>query len=121
MFNLTKEEKLILVFLIFSFAVGIGAVTYNKSRQSLQLKFTPSQAEQLKKLDQLIEKTHTVNINSFELEELKKLPGVGEKLAQRIIDYHNLNGPFIKKEQLMEVKGIGKKKFKQINPLIVLE
>ena len=48
-----------------------------------------------------------VDINSANARQLQKLPGIGEVLAQAILDYRLENGPFESIEQLMEVPGIG--------------
>lgn len=48
-----------------------------------------------------------VNINSASGEELQKLDGIGEKLAQRIIDYREENGPFRSIQDITNVSGIG--------------
>jgi competence protein ComEA len=53
----------------------------------------------------------TVNINTATSSELESLPGVGPKLAQRIIEYREKNGGFKKLEDLMNVQGIGEKNF----------
>jgi len=50
-----------------------------------------------------------ININSAGVEELAKLDRVGEKYAQRIVEYRETNGPFEKPEDIMKVKGIGSK------------
>ncbi len=53
----------------------------------------------------------TVDINSAPAEELALLPGIGEVLAQAIIDYRQANGPFASPEALLEVPGIGPARF----------
>jgi comEA protein len=62
-----------------------------------------------------------VNINTANLEELQTLPRIGEKVAQRIIDFRKEHGPFKKIEELMKVQGVGEKIFKQIKDKIEVE
>ena len=50
-----------------------------------------------------------VNINTADLKQLIKLPGVGKKKAQAIIDYRETNGDFASLEDLAKVKWVGKK------------
>src|SRR3990170_3148028 len=47
-----------------------------------------------------------VNLNTATASQIATLPGVGEKAAQRIIEYREKNGGFKKIEELMNVKGI---------------
>ena len=53
----------------------------------------------------------TVNLNTATSAELETLPGVGAKMAARIIEYRQKKGPFKKVEELMNVQGIGEKNF----------
>ena len=60
--------------------------------------------------------TFPVNINTATVRELDALPGVGEVIAQRIIDYRSTNGPFQSVDELINVKGIGEKTLAKIKP-----
>jgi competence protein ComEA len=48
-----------------------------------------------------------IDINRAEPWLLEALPGIGEILAQRIVDYRSQNGPFRTIEDLLKVSGIG--------------
>jgi len=48
-----------------------------------------------------------IDINRAESWLLDALPGIGEVLAQRIVDYRSTNGPFQRIEDLLKVSGIG--------------
>jgi competence ComEA-like helix-hairpin-helix protein len=61
-----------------------------------------------------------VDLQKATAEELEFLPGIGPKMAQRIIEYrktHELNTP----EDLDGVYGIGKKKIKYLRWLVATE
>lgn len=60
-----------------------------------------------------------VNINTASKDELLTLPGVGEVLADRIIQYRNDN-KFSSIEDIINVSGIGKKKYESIKELITI-
>ena len=55
-----------------------------------------------------------VNINTADAAELAQLPGIGEVLAQRIVDYRHAHGDFTAVEQLTNVEGIGEGKLEAI-------
>lgn len=59
-----------------------------------------------------------ININTADLATLMRLPGIGEKLAQRIIDYRNTHGSFKDSTELKKVYGINEKLFDAIKYLI---
>ena len=62
------------------------------------------------------EVTFPVNINTASARELEALPGIGEVIARRIIDYRNAHGPFQSVDELINVKGIGEKKLAELKP-----
>lgn len=58
-----------------------------------------------------------ININKASRVELMRLPGIGEKTAQQIIELRKLR-KIQKKEDLLEIKGFGKKKLQRIEKFI---
>ncbi len=48
-----------------------------------------------------------IDLNKADLRELTALPGIGETLARRILDYRSQYGPFSRPEELLNVEGIG--------------
>lgn len=62
-----------------------------------------------------------LNINTATAAQLETLDGIGQVLAQRIVDYRNANGPFASVEGLLEVKGLGPGILEAIRPQITAE
>src|SRR5580704_8468736 len=60
-----------------------------------------------------------VDINLASLEQIALLPGVGEKLAQNILDYRNKNGPILNEEDFLKVEGLTSKKFLKLDNLVI--
>ena len=61
-----------------------------------------------------------LDLNQATEQDLDALPGVGPKLAERIMAYRQSVGAFHSLDELREVKGIGKRKFERIRPLVML-
>lgn len=79
----------------------------NKSKSSTTR--TPS-----KKVDNLKE---PIDVNQADSEDLQKLPGIGPKLAQRILD-ERAKSPFRAVEDLRRVSGIGPKILERLRPFV---
>ena len=62
-----------------------------------------------------------LNINTATAGQLADLPGIGEKLAQRIVLHRMWRGGFDSIEDIMTVEGIGEQKFEQIKDLITVD
>lgn len=61
-----------------------------------------------------------ININKASKEELKTLPGIGDGIAGKIIDYRTENGNFSCIEDIMKVSGIKDKLFSKIKEHITV-
>ena len=55
-----------------------------------------------------------IDLNTATVEQLESLDGIGETLAERIIEYRQENGGFQSIEEIKNVSGIGDKKFDAI-------
>jgi len=66
------------------------------------------------------EEPQKINLNRAEVWLLEALPGIGETLAQRIVDYRRQNGPFQNINELIKVEGIGTATYEQIKHLVTV-
>lgn len=67
------------------------------------------------------ENSSLININTADVYQLQQLPGIGEVLAQRIVDYRTQHGPFPSINHLQQVEGIGIQTLENILQYICLE
>jgi len=61
-----------------------------------------------------------ININTATVVELTTLPGIGEVRAQAIIEFRTVNGFFIEIEDLKKVSGIGEATFNNLKERITI-
>jgi competence protein ComEA len=61
-----------------------------------------------------------VNLNTATISQLESLPGIGPRIAERIVAYREKTGGFKKIEELMNVQGVGEKSFLRIKDLITI-
>lgn len=61
-----------------------------------------------------------ININTADLAELDKLPGIGPAIGQRIIDWRTQNNNFKTIEDVKNVKGIGDATFEKMKDMITV-
>lgn len=96
---------------IESLIEAAGGTTDDADTDTLKL-YIPEKGE--------TDKAQRININRAEAWLLDALPGIGETLAQRIVDYRHTNGPFRSINDLLNVKGIGTSTIDKIADLITL-
>jgi competence protein ComEA len=59
-----------------------------------------------------------INLNTASAADFISLPGVGPKLAARIVAYRQKAGGFKTTRQLMNVRGVGEKNFAKLSPYL---
>ena len=61
-----------------------------------------------------------LDLNRATDQDFDALPGIGPRLAERIMKYRQSVGAFHSLDELRSVKGIGKKSFERIRPLVTV-
>lgn len=108
---------------LFEVVSAAGGFTRRADQKSVNLARLVSDGEQILVLsigdDSKEQNTNKLlSLNAATALELENLPGVGPKLAARIIDWRTANGGFSKVDQLLSVGGIGDKLFAGIRNMV---
>jgi competence protein ComEA len=101
----------------FQFVVSLVLVILTVSSSALameQEKAASSKSPQAQAV------TTPLNLNTATAAQLEKLPGVGARTAQLIVEHRQKNGGFKKVEELMNIKGIGEKSFLKLKPMVTV-
>ena len=96
-------------------APGSGSATGVSPSSAVLLSDQPSTAAALKRLHQ-----GSLDVNRATEQDFDALPGIGPKLAERIMEYRQSVGAFRSLDELRAVKGIGNKKFERIRSLVTV-
>jgi len=107
MFYLTPQERRFICLIMIVFIMG-AAVQLFLRRDIAPVRWVKSV------------RNFKININTARADQLQMLPGIGAKLAARIVEYRHDNGPFKALEDLEEVDGLTAKRFGLIKELIEL-
>lgn len=68
-------------------------------------------------IDKTIKKVH---LNKAGKEELMELPGIGEKMADKILNYRKKIGKYRNIYELLNIEGLGIERFTAIEPYITV-
>lgn len=109
MFNLTREERQVVLFLITVALAGRGI-------DFLANKYLP-----VRTIAGFNQNLGKINLNSADKDLLMSLPGIGEKLSQRIIEYRDKQTIFGSPEELKNIKGISESKYEKIKEYLIVE
>ena len=91
---LNHQEQGVIIFLSLLALLGVGA-------DFLAKKYTPA-----KSLASWAQDLGKVDLNSADKEALMSIPGIGEKIAGRILEYRRQKGDFKSPEELKNIKGV---------------
>lgn len=62
-----------------------------------------------------------LNLNLATAHELITLPGIGEVMAKRIIDYRERHGRFRRPEEIIIIEGFSERKYRAIARIVCIE
>jgi len=109
MFEFTKEEKKVALFLLLLFFSGIALSSLIKLRPQAKELVYPG--VELAKLD----------LNKVSLEEMSRLKFIPKQLTRKISDYRDTHQRFTSLEELKEIKGIGPKRYEKLKAIFFVE
>lgn len=109
MFNFTKQERQVILFLISVALIGLGinfAIKVN------------CRIEKFVRVDNAIAK---IDINQATFEDFLGTSSITPNLAKKIIEHRNSHGSFRDLEELKEIKGIGDYRYEKLKHLFVVK
>lgn len=122
--NLSKEEKLVLVTLAILLIAG-SVILYSRHSRSFRsvrvVKGDFREELTLEEVESRLEEERRININTATVKELTTIPGIGETLSARIMEYRSEYGDFTREDELLKVEGIGPKKFEKIRKYVKVD
>jgi competence protein ComEA len=145
MLNLTRQERMVINFLVTFFLIGgliqiykgkfksISKVDYTSSEEESKIfkemamtidsmyTLEESKVQPEKNDRQVRQEKKLVNINTATKEELMQIPNIGPVTAERIILFRIENDGFKSIDELLKVKGIGEKTLEKIRGEVTIE
>jgi DNA uptake protein ComE-like DNA-binding protein len=108
MLNLTKEERMVILFVLALWMTGMGI-------QALVKRIPGARKETY------LRNLGKINLNSCRAELLETIPGIGKTSSHRIIEYREHNDGFSDLDELANIKGLKKKLVPQMKDYVYIE
>lgn len=123
--NFSERLLVVIALLVCAAMVGYQAFYHPQAAPSVPVYAEPAAESDLEEYEPLSPESRVsftlVSLNSATQQELaERLPGIGEELARRIIEYREQHGGFQSLEELKNVEGIGDKTLEKIKPYLSL-
>ena len=112
----TKSEKILLLFTAL-FLLMVLSVFFSSRSSDVE----GSYIVETERTTTWEMEVHYININTADEQELQELYGIGEVIAQRIVERRENVGPYRSVEELLEVKGIGPAKLEGLRHQVIIE
>lgn len=61
---------------------------------------------------------NAVDINTASVSDLEKLPHIGRKTAESIVQFRTENGPFRRVEHILMIRGVSEARFAELRPYL---
>jgi competence protein ComEA len=65
--------------------------------------------------------TPCINLNTASSEDIESLPGIGQTLAQKIVEHRERYGPFKRPQEIIIIDGLSERKYREIADKICVE
>jgi competence ComEA-like helix-hairpin-helix protein len=109
MFALTAQERKVILFVLSMALLGIG------------IDFLAKRYAPIKTFAYISGNAGKININQADKEALKSIPGIGEKLAQRILEYRLQKTRISDIQELSLIKGLNSARRERLKQFIFIE
>jgi len=109
MINFTKQERQAVLFVLIVGLLGAG-INFLAKTFPFASKYTSFSSRVFK-----------IDLNKSDKAALMSVSGIGEKIAQRILDHRDSNGDFRSMDELREIKGITNLRYEKLAELFYVE
>ena len=126
-----RDKKQMVLLLALAALTAVFAVGFFLGRRTIPFEISaqvqrndvPEQAPEAEQpqTDEAQEESRPIDLNTATKNDLMTLPRIGEKTAQKILDYREKYGKFSAIEQLMDVEGIGEATFEGLKDMVTVE
>lgn len=115
-----KKAAVILLSITAAFLCMIAGVMIGRFTSQSQTTIVPGRDYIVQTDPNVSVATGKLDINTATLKQLTDIPGIGQVIAQRILDYIEENGEFRSLDELLNVKGIGESRLQQLQEYLTV-